>query len=198
MKVGTLNSRKGLPLKKQLWKTTFAVIAFGLASLSTQAISANIYDLSFTTMQNKEKKLSDYKGKTLLIVNTASKCGYTSQYEDLEKLYKKYKAKGLVVLGFPSTSFNQEYTDNKKVADFCKLKFGVTFPLAKVGKVIGKDSNKVFSYLIENSPSSKGQNVSWNFEKFVVGPTGKVVGRFKSSVNPMDQKVVSLVEKNLK
>jgi glutathione peroxidase len=152
-----------------------------------------LYGLRYTSIQGQSKNLEVYKGKVLLVVNTASECGYTSQYEGLEKLHKKYEAKGLTVIGFPSPSFDQELKSDKEVASFCKLKYGVTFPLSKRISVKGKDIDPVFEYLIRNAPE-KG-DVKWNFEKFLINRKGEVVGRFPSSVTPeeLESKVKKLL-----
>jgi glutathione peroxidase len=152
--------------------------------LSSAGYSKGFYDLSYESIKGKKVSLSDYKGKVMLIVNTASMCGYTSQYEGLESLYKEYKSKGLVVVGFPSDSFNQEYADDKKIADFCKMRYGVSFPLASKSSVKGSNTNDVFKYLIANCENDKGQDISWNFNKFLVDKNGKVVKRYSSSVQP--------------
>jgi glutathione peroxidase len=148
----------------------------------TGLASDKFYALKYTNIQGQPQTLDAYKGKVLLIVNTASECGYTSQYEGLEKLYKKYEAKGLAVIGFPSPSFDQELGSDKEVANFCKLRYGVTFPLAKRVSVKGKDIDPVFDYLTQNAPE-KG-DVKWNFEKFLINRKGEVVGRFPSAVTP--------------
>ena len=135
---------------------------------STIASASNFYDLSYKSISGKKVKMSSYKDKVVLIVNTASMCGYTDQFEPLEKLYQKYKSKGLVVVGFPSKSFKQEYSSDKKAADFCKMKYGVTFPLSSITDVTGKNKNDVYKYLVANSPVDKGSDVSWNFNKFLV------------------------------
>jgi glutathione peroxidase len=161
-----------------------------LLSAASVFASDAFYALKYTSIQGKPQSLNTYKGKVLLVVNTASECGYTSQYEGLEKLYKKYEAKGLTVIGFPSPTFDQELGSDKEVAKFCKLKYGVTFPLSKRVSVKGKDIDPVFDYLIKNAPE-KGV-VKWNFEKFLINRKGDVVGRFPSSVAP--EELASKVE----
>jgi glutathione peroxidase len=169
-------------------------LAFALLVSSASCFAADsFYALKYTSIQGQAKSLDAYKGKVLLLVNTASECGYTSQYEGLEKLYKTYEAKGLTVIGFPSPSFEQELKTDKEVAAFCKLKYGVTFPLARRTSVKGKDIDPVFEFLIKTAPE-KG-DVQWNFEKFLVNRKGEVVGRFRSSVKP--EELASQIEKQL-
>jgi glutathione peroxidase len=171
------------------------LLAFVLLLSSTSGLSSEkFHTLKYTSIQGKEQSLNAYKGKVLLVVNTASECGYTSQYEGLEKLHKKFEAKGFSVIGFPSPSFDQELKSDKEVAAFCKMRYGVTFPLSKRVSVKGKDIDPVFDYLTKNAPE-KGA-VKWNFEKFLVDKKGKVVGRYPSSVEP--EELAAAVEKLLK
>ena len=169
-----------------------------LVLFSSAAYTKGLYDLSYVSIKGKKVPLSSYKGKVLLIVNTASMCGYTSQYEGLEGLYKEYKAKGLVVVGFPSDSFNQEYSSDEEIAKFCKMRYGVTFPLSKKTAVKGPATNEVFKYLVNNCEVDKGQDVTWNFNKFLVDKKGKVVNRYSSSVRPesmeLKQDIMSLIK----
>lgn len=169
-------------------------LAFVLLATSASSFAADaFYALKYTSIQGQAKSLDAYKGKVLLLVNTASECGYTSQYEGLEKLYKTYEAKGFTVIGFPSPSFEQELKTDKEVAAFCKLKYGVTFPLARRTSVKGKDIDPVFDYLVKTAPE-KG-DVQWNFEKFLVNRKGEVVERFRSSVKP--EELAAKIEKQL-
>jgi glutathione peroxidase len=157
----------------------------------------SIYDLNVKRIDGSEESLSKYKGKTMVIVNTASKCGFTPQYEGLEKLYETYKDRGVVVLGFPSNDFGgQEPGSNKEIQSFCKLNYGVTFPLFEKSPVTGAAKNQVFKTLLTLSPSKS--EIHWNFEKFVVGPSGEFLGRFLSSVDPQSQTLVSVIEKSIK
>lgn len=159
------------------------LLALSLFLLQTHAFAADdLYSLKYTSIQGQPKALDAYKGKVLLIVNTASECGYTNQYEGLEKLYKTYEAKGFAVIGFPSPSFEQELKTDKEVANFCKLKYGVTFPLSKRVSVKGKDIDPVFEFLVKSSPQ-KG-DIEWNFEKFLINRKGEVVERFRSKEKP--------------
>lgn len=146
----------------------------------------NIYDFTIKTIEGKEVKLSKFKGKKMLIVNTASKCGYTPQYEDLEKLHKQY-GKDVVLIGFPAGNFGgQELATNSEIQDFCKKNFGVTFLLSEKVSVKGTDINPLFAYLTtEENPDFTG-DIKWNFEKFLINEKGELVHRFRSAVKPLD------------
>lgn len=148
----------------------------------------------FNRLQDEaQQDLCQYAGKAVVIVNTASYCGFTSQYEGLEKLYAKYKDKGLVVLGFPSNDFSQEPDDNKKIADFCHNTYGVKFPMFSKSSVKGKEANPLFSAL----QKAGAKEPSWNFNKYLIDRDGKLVGSFGSMTRPDDKSFVSALEKAL-
>ncbi|SMF60162.1 glutathione peroxidase [Pseudobacteriovorax antillogorgiicola] len=174
------------------------MLRFFLASLlvvSSPGLAAStLYDIPFKTISGKSSSLKEYKGKAIVVVNTASKCGYTGQLDDLQKIYSKYKDKGLVVLGFPSNSFKQELEDDTQVAKFCKINYGVKFPMASIVAVKGKDAHPIFSYLTDKDPE-KGGDVRWNFEKFIISRDGKVVKRFRSSESPSSKTFVQELRK---
>ncbi|MBS1492791.1 MAG: glutathione peroxidase [Bacteroidetes bacterium] len=156
----------------------------------------NIYDISVKDMDGKDVKLSDYQGKVLLIVNVASHCGYTKQYDALEKLYETNKDKGFVILGFPCNDFGeQEPGTNEEIRQFCSSKFNVTFPLFDKIKVLGDDRNPLYNRLINNAPFSG--DVAWNFEKFLIDKNGNIVGRYKSKVTPDSEELVSAINTEL-
>lgn len=162
----------------------------------TKKLNKNIYDLSVKTMDGETKKLSDYKGKAILIVNVASKCGYTPQYEGLEKIYLKYKDRGFEVLGFPCNDFgDQEPGTNDEIRTFCESKYDITFPLFDKIQVLGDNKSPLYERLINNS-DPKG-DISWNFEKFLIDKNGDIVARFKSKVKPESEEITSLIEANL-
>ena len=141
----------------------------------------------------KPQSLCQYSGKVLLVVNTASYCGFTPQYKDLEALHAKYADKGLVVLGFPSNDFAQEKTSNKEIADFCENTFGVKFPMFTKTAVTGADASPLYKQLAELT----GKKPSWNFFKYLIGRDGKVVDTYGSMTNPSSLSVVSAIEKSL-
>jgi glutathione peroxidase len=146
-------------------------------------LNKNIYDISVKTMDGETKNLSDYKGKVLLIVNVASKCGYTPQYEGLENIYKKYNDKGFEILAFPCNDFGeQEPGTNDEIRTFCESKYNVTFPLFDKIQVLGDNKSPLYDRLINNSQPTG--DIGWNFEKFLINKNGDIVGRFKSKIKP--------------
>jgi glutathione peroxidase len=141
------------------------------------------------------QNLCQYSGKVILVVNTASYCGFTSQYEGLEKLYETYKDQGFIVLGFPTNDFGkQEPGNNKEIADFCHNTYGVKFPMFAKTTLSGKDANPFFKELIEKS----GTKPRWNFYKYIIDREGRVVDSFSSMTSPSNKKITSLIEKLLK
>ena len=149
---------------------------------------------NFPRLQDeKNQALCQYAGRVLLVVNTASFCGYTGQYEGLEKLYSQYKDRGLVVLGFPSNDFNQESSDNKKIAEFCANTYSVKFPMFAKSSVKGAQASPFYKQLAEKT----GQAPGWNFYKYLIGRNGEVIGAFPSNVSPDDKKLVAQIEKQL-
>ncbi len=145
----------------------------------------SVFKLSARANDGKEVDLKSYEGKVLLIVNTASKCGFTPQYDGLEALYKKFKDKGLVVLGFPCDQFaHQEPGDDAEIASFCRINFGVTFPLMSKIEVNGANTHPVFAFVKSKAPGVAGETIKWNFTKFLVGKDGRTVTRFASATEP--------------
>ena len=145
-----------------------------------------VYDFSATTIDGKPRKLASYKGKVLLVVNTASKCGFTPQYKGLEAIYKKYKDKGFAVLGFPSNQFGQqEPGTNDEIAQFCEMNFGVTFPMFGKIDVNGDAAHPLFKWLKAEKPGALGiEAIKRNFSKFLVDRDGKVVDRYAPTTEP--------------
>ena len=158
---------------------------------------ATIYDFSVDDINGKKVKLDQYRDRVLLIVNTASKCGYTPQYKGLEALYEKYKDKGLDVLGFPCNQFGeQEPGSAKEIADFCELNFGVTFPLFAKIDVNGAQTAPLYKYLKEAKPGLLGtEAIKWNFTKFLVDRKGQVVARYAPNDTP--ESLAADIEKKL-
>jgi glutathione peroxidase len=147
----------------------------------------SIFDLSAIGNDGKEVALKSFEGKVLLVVNTASKCGFTPQYKGLEELHKKYKDRGLVVLGFPCDQFaHQEPGDDASIASFCQLNFGVTFPLMSKIEVNGKGTHPIYAFLKERAHSSLGKTIKWNFTKFLVGRDGISTTRFPPNTEPRE------------
>ena len=155
-----------------------------------------IFDFKALTSKNKELDFSEFKGKTLLIVNTASKCGFTPQFEGLENLNQKYKDRGLVVIGFPSGDFaNQELADGSKAEDFCQLNYGVTFQIMKKVHVNGDDADPIFKYLKSKTRGFFGSRIKWNFTKFLISPDGSTIKRYAPITKP--EKMEKNIEKML-
>lgn len=151
----------------------------------------SIYDFKIQGIDGHMVDLSSFKGKKILIVNTASKCGYTPQYKELEELSKQYKDK-VIVIGFPANNFNQqEPGTNDDIKAFCEANFGVTFLLAEKSSVKGQDMNPLFSYLTqEENPDFMGE-IKWNFEKFLIDENGKLIHRYRSAVTPLSPEITS-------
>ena len=146
-----------------------------------------LQDFEATTITGEQRALSDYQGKVVLVVNTASKCGFTPQFEGLEKLYADLAAQGLVVLGFPSDQFaHQEFDSDKETAEFCQLNYGVTFPMFRKIDVNGRDAHPLFTWLRREKGGLMGDAIKWNFTKFLVNREGEVVGRYAPTVAPAD------------
>lgn len=167
-----------------------------VSSLVSVSHAADLLSVPLTTIDGKPATLADYKGKTMLIVNTASKCGYTPQYEGLERVFEKYQGAGFVVLGFPSNDFGQQEPGaNGEIKKFCQAKFNVKFPMFAKGVVKGPEKQPLFAELIAQAP--KSGEIKWNFEKFLIDAQGKVVARFDSGVTPEDKQVTAAIEKAL-
>lgn len=146
-----------------------------------------LQDFEATTITGEQRALSDYQGKVVLVVNTASKCGFAPQFEGLEKLYDDLADQGLVVLGFPSDQFaHQEFDDDKETANFCQLNYGVTFPMFRKIDVNGKEAHPLFTWLRREKGGLLGDAIKWNFTKFLVNRQGEVVGRYAPTVVPAD------------
>lgn len=145
----------------------------------------NIYDIDVTLESGETYKMDKYKGKTLLIVNTATKCGLASQFDDLQKLYEKYKEEDLVVLGFPTNQFKQEIDSASDAAESCRMTFGVTFPMHEMIKVNGSDAHPLFKLLTEETKGLTGKAVKWNFTKFLVDKEGNIIKRFAPTTTPL-------------
>ncbi len=157
----------------------------------------SVSDVVVKDMDGKDVNLADYKGKVLLIVNVASKCGYTPQYEALESIYKKYKDQGFEILAFPCNDFGgQEPGTNDEIKTFCTTKYDVTFKLFNKIKVLGDERSPLYQRLINNDVTEKG-DVKWNFEKFLIDKDGNIVARFRSKIKPDSDDVLSAIGKEL-
>jgi len=160
----------------------------------TKSMPSSLYDITAKDITGQETPLSKFKGKVALVVNTASKCGFTYQYKDLESLYEKYKDQGFVVLGFPSNDYmTQEPGSDQEIKKFCEFKYGVTFPLFTKDHVSGEAKQPVFKFLTESNQNFTG-DPGWNFVKFLVDREGKVIDRFSSLTSPNNNKITSKIE----
>lgn len=156
-----------------------------------------VYDFSAQTIDGKTRKLADYRGKVLLVVNTASKCGFTPQYKGLEELYKQFGKRGFVVLGFPCNQFGQqEPGPESKIAEFCELNYGVSFPMFAKVDVNGESAHPLYKFLTKAKPGLLGsEGIKWNFTKFLVDRNGEVVKRYAPTTEPKE--VAAEIEKLL-
>ena len=160
-------------------------------------IPESVKNIVVKNMDGKDVKLSDYTGKVLLIVNVASKCGYTPQYQGLEAIYEKYKGKGFEILAFPCNDFGgQEPGTNEEIKTFCSVNYKVSFNLFDKIKVLGEEKSPLYKLLI-NSPAVEQGDVKWNFEKFLIDKNGNIVGRFRSKVKPESEELTKAIETEL-
>ncbi len=159
---------------------------------------ANIYEYTARSITGEERALADFKGQAVLIVNTASKCGFTPQFTGLEALYEKYKDQGFAVLGFPCNQFlNQDPGDEQQIASFCSMDYGVTFPMFAKIEVNGPGAHPLFQHLTSEAPGLLGSKaIKWNFTKFLVGRDGKIIDRYAPTTKPED--IAKDIEKALK
>ncbi len=156
------------------------------------------YDYSAEKMDGKEHSMEEYKGKVVIVVNTASKCGFTPQFKDLEELYLKYKEEGLEIVGFPCNQFaSQDPGSNEEIQSFCQLNYGVSFDMFGKIDVNGNNAHPIYKYLKNEAKGALGNNIKWNFTKFLIDREGNVVERYAPTVNPakMEEKVKELLEK---
>ncbi|HAP34813.1 MAG TPA: glutathione peroxidase [Bacteroidetes bacterium] len=159
-------------------------------------MDAPIYGFTMKTLEGKDKSLGDYKGTVVMVVNTASFCGYTPQYKDLEALYKQYKDKGFVVIGFPANNFGkQEPGNDGDIATFCERNYGVTFPMFSKISVKGNDIHPLYKYLTTETQFK--EEIGWNFTKFLVDKNGNVVAKYASKVKPGEKDVTAKIDELL-
>ena len=177
----------------------FIIAALAVFTAPTPSIAAEsscpaIIDHKFSNLMDEPVSLCQFSDKVLLIVNTASECGYTPQYDGLEKLYRRYREKGFAVLGFPANDFGgQEPGSNQEIAQFCRVNYGITFPVFAKTAVVGKNANPLFRELAAKT----GQPPRWNFHKYLLDRTGQPVAAFESAVEPEDRRITSEIEKLL-
>jgi len=163
------------------------------------AVDKTVYDFTLNSIDGQPAPLAAYKGKVVLLVNVASKCGYTPQYSALESTYEKYKDRGFVIVGIPANNFGaQEPGSNQEIKTFCSSKFHVTFPMMAKVSVKGDDITPLYQFLTDKSshPQSGGE-IKWNFTKFLIGPDGRVIARFEPEITPDSPQVTSAIEEAL-
>ncbi len=161
---------------------------------------SSIYDFNMINIDQEKVSLEKYKGKVILLVNVASKCGLTPQYKGLQDLYTKYKDKGFIILGFPANNFlRQEPGSDSDIKEFCSVNYGVQFPMFSKISVKGKEIHPLYKYLTskESNPGFDGK-IRWNFDKFLADKTGKIIARFHPKQKPLDQKIIKEIEEALK
>ena len=163
----------------------------------TAASAANLFELAAPDIDGSQLSLKEFQGKVILVVNTASRCGFARQYKGMEEIHRKYQNEGFVVLGFPSNDFNQEFSSNEKIKEFCEG-FRISFPLFASASVKGPEKQPVFDFLTNSSPhKAKQGDVRWNFEKFLVDRQGQVIARYPSAVPPTHPQIVNEIKKLL-
>jgi len=172
------------------------LLMFGLLEKASANYSKLVYDFEFNSIDGNKIKLSNFKNKVLVIVNVASRCGYTPQYEDLQILWSNYKNKNLIVIGVPTNNFKQEPGNNKEIKNFCETNFGINFPMTEKTNVIGKDAHPFYKWAKKNH--GIGAIPKWNFHKIVIGKNGKVIDTFASFTKPTSDKFLNLIEKEIK
>ena len=184
-------------LKNKYILIAMAIIFFGFFSLSnvnTREIPGSAYDFTFVDIDGKNFPLSQFKGKPLLIFNSASKCGFTSQYTGIQKIHENYKNKGLIVIGVPSDNFHQEPGSEEDIKKFCMVNFNISFDLTKKNNVVGSEVHPFFEWLDKNYNAKP----KWNFYKFVINKDGKLENHFSSMIVPSSVKLISTLDKVIK
>ena len=189
-------------LKIKILKNKYILIAiaiiffsfFSLSNVNTREIPGSAYDFTFVDIDGKNFPLSQFKGKPLLIFNSASKCGFTSQYTGIQKIHENYKNKGLIVIGVPSDNFHQEPGSEEDIKKFCMANFNISFDLTKKNNVVGSEMHPFFKWLDDNYDARP----KWNFYKFVINKDGKLENHFSSQVSPSSKKLISVLDEVIK
>lgn len=175
---------------------TFFFIMFGFLNNASANYTKLAYDFQFKGIDGKIIKLSNYQNKVIVVVNVASRCGFTNQYDDLQRLWTSYRDKGLIIVGIPTNNFKQEPGSNSEIKNFCETNFDISFPMSEKTNVIGNNSHPFFNWAKENY--GLGAVPKWNFHKIIIGKNGKVANSFTSLTNPSSNKFISAIEKELK
>ena len=178
-------------------KRLFVLIA--ILGMSVMAAEKTVYDFTLNAIDGQPTALSSFQGKVVLLVNVASRCGYTPQYTALQSIYEKYKDRGFVIVGIPANNFGgQEPGTNQEIKTFCSAKYHVTFPMMAKVSVKGSDITPLYQFLTDKTAHPEtGGEIGWNFTKFLVGPDGKVIARFDSAVEPDSPRITEAIEKAL-
>ena len=181
-------------------KFAFFILTLSLIGGSVSAAVKSIYDFTLKSIDGQPVSLSEYRGKVVMLVNVASKCGFTPQYAGLEKLYEKYKSQGFIIVGIPANNFmQQEPGTNEEIKKFCSTKYNVTFPMMSKVSVAGDDKTPLYVFLTDKSSDPKlGGEIKWNFTKFLFDRSGNPVARFEPNVTPESPEVIAAVEGALK
>ena len=172
------------------------IFMFGFFTKTYADTGKNAYDFSFKSIEGKNIDLKEYQGKTIIIVNVASRCGFTNQYEDLQALWSEYKEKNVIVVGVPSNNFKQEPGNNKDIKSFCETNFGINFPITEKTNVIGKDAHPFFIWAKDSYGLSAVPK--WNFHKIIINKEGKVSKTFSSITRPKSNKFINQIELEIK
>jgi len=193
---------KSLMYFKRIFSSIFSIIISLFISspmISEPYNGESFYDFTMKTIDGKEVSLEQFKGKVVLVVNVASFCGYTKQYNGLEQLYKKYRNKDLVILGFPANNFGaQEPGTDAEIKEFCSTKYSVTFPMFAKISVKDGDKHPLYKFLTSGGGDEKlAGEVAWNFEKFLIDRNGKIISRYKRNIEPMGDEIVTAIEREL-
>ncbi|MDC0449870.1 glutathione peroxidase [Pelagibacteraceae bacterium] len=177
-------------------KLIFLLIMFNIFSNTNAKSNLLATNFSFNGINGNEINFSDYKNKIIVVVNVASRCGFTNQYKDLQTIWTNYKSKDLVVVGVPSDNFKQEPSSNKEIKDFCETTFGIDFPMTEKTNVIGNNAHPFFLWAKENYGRSAVPK--WNFHKIIIGKNGKVKNTFSSITNPTSKRFIKSIEEEIK
>ena len=177
---------------KKLFVLKLIIMIFFMNNLAKAKYDKTLFDFKIQKINGETINFKDYKNKVILIVNTASYCGFTKQYSELQNLWDKYKTKGLIVIGVPSNSFNQEKSKDEEVKNFCNVNFNIDFPLTTITNVRGDDAHEIFKWAKKNHGSSAVPK--WNFYKILVNKEGKIDETFSSFTKPMSNKITSKIE----
>ena len=180
---------------KKIVLIVFTIFMFFLKNTASANYEKQFYDISIESITGETINFNDYKNKAVLIVNTASYCGFTKQYDELQELWDLYKSRGLIVIGVPSNSFNQEKNSNNDVKEFCEVNFNINFPLTTITEVKGGNAHELFKWAKDNH--GKSAVPKWNFHKILINKEGKIKDTFASFTNPMSKKIIKELEKIL-